>query len=201
MEKHHSPDDGANLNGIKRKRSTAPGALRSKLACDECRRRKLRCDNGHPCDGCRSRGLSCTVSSSSRPPGRPRGATLNHAGTQNHESTGAPAMIAAEEPHYHLRPTVAVTPSVDSQASYSTTLNNQPTSPNYLGPSSTGLSQPREPSNRIFSVGFDNDVDTDTVMNQYQIPALDFTNHLGDLGQDWESMDLLNGFWQLPPMV
>ena len=201
MEKHHSPDDGAYLDGLKRKRSVGSGAVRSKLACDECRRRKLRCDNGHPCDGCNSRGLPCTVSSSSRPPGRPRAEILNHAGTQSHESTAAVGMIVAEEAHYHHPPITAVTPSLDSQTSYSTTLNNQTKSPNYPGRSSIGVSQTIEPSDRLYSAGFDDAVDTDIAMTQYQIPSMEYTDHLDAIGQDWESMDFMNGFWQLPPMV
>ncbi|KAI8961159.1 hypothetical protein F5Y11DRAFT_327507 [Daldinia sp. FL1419] len=45
---------------------------RSRLACDQCRKRKLKCNNVRPCEACRSKMLQCTVSSSSRPPGRPR---------------------------------------------------------------------------------------------------------------------------------
>ena len=45
---------------------------RSKLACDQCRKRKLKCNNTRPCESCRSKLLNCSVSSSSRPPGRPR---------------------------------------------------------------------------------------------------------------------------------
>ena len=42
------------------------------MACDQCRKRKLKCDNVRPCESCRSKQLECTVSSTSRPPGRPR---------------------------------------------------------------------------------------------------------------------------------
>ncbi|CAM1509685.1 Fc.00g000200.m01.CDS01 [Cosmosporella sp. VM-42] len=45
---------------------------RSRLACDQCRKRKLKCNNVRPCGSCQSKLLTCTVSSSSRPPGRPR---------------------------------------------------------------------------------------------------------------------------------
>ncbi|KAI1652744.1 hypothetical protein F4813DRAFT_376963 [Daldinia decipiens] len=49
---------------------------RSKLACDQCRKRKLKCNNVRPCESCRTKMLSCTVSSTSRPPGRPRNPVL-----------------------------------------------------------------------------------------------------------------------------
>ncbi|KAI0105868.1 hypothetical protein F4814DRAFT_77179 [Daldinia grandis] len=49
---------------------------RSKLACDQCRKRKLKCNNVRPCESCRAKMLPCTVSSSSRPPGRPRNPVL-----------------------------------------------------------------------------------------------------------------------------
>lgn len=45
---------------------------RSRLACDQCRKRKLKCSNVRPCEACLSKQLPCTVSSTSRPPGRPR---------------------------------------------------------------------------------------------------------------------------------
>jgi hypothetical protein len=44
---------------------------RSKLACDQCRKRKLKCNNTRPCDSCRTKMLLCTISGSSRPAGRP----------------------------------------------------------------------------------------------------------------------------------
>lgn len=45
---------------------------RSKLACDQCRRGKLKCDDSHPCTGCSKKNIECTVSAASRRPGRPR---------------------------------------------------------------------------------------------------------------------------------
>lgn len=45
---------------------------RSKMACDECRKRKLRCDERRPCETCRTRELPCTISSTRKGPGRPR---------------------------------------------------------------------------------------------------------------------------------
>lgn len=57
-------------------RSSVSSKERAKLACDECRRRKLRCDNLHPCKSCRTKRLQCHVSKSSKPPGRPRHNTL-----------------------------------------------------------------------------------------------------------------------------
>jgi hypothetical protein len=45
---------------------------RSRLACDNCRKQKLKCSDTRPCESCRFKLLECTISSSSRPPGRPR---------------------------------------------------------------------------------------------------------------------------------
>lgn len=45
---------------------------RSKMACDQCRKRKLKCDEQRPCETCRTRELPCTISSTRKGPGRPR---------------------------------------------------------------------------------------------------------------------------------
>ena len=45
---------------------------RSRIACDSCRSKKLKCDNATPCRTCVARNVPCTTSSSSRRPGRPR---------------------------------------------------------------------------------------------------------------------------------
>lgn len=45
---------------------------RSKIACDQCRKRKLKCDDQLPCQSCVTKKLSCTVSADSKRPGRPR---------------------------------------------------------------------------------------------------------------------------------
>lgn len=45
---------------------------RSRLACDSCRRKKLKCDNTTPCRTCQVRKIPCITSSGSRRPGRPR---------------------------------------------------------------------------------------------------------------------------------
>lgn len=45
---------------------------RSRLACDSCRRKKLKCNNETPCQTCITRKIKCTTSSTSRRPGRPR---------------------------------------------------------------------------------------------------------------------------------
>ena len=45
---------------------------RSKSACDQCRKRKLKCDDHSPCNNCQTRHLACTTSSLRKGPGRPR---------------------------------------------------------------------------------------------------------------------------------
>ena len=52
--------------------TSVQGKDRAKLACDECRKRKLKCNTTHPCRSCCAKRLKCHVSKSSRPPGRPR---------------------------------------------------------------------------------------------------------------------------------
>lgn len=68
-----APSESSGLVPLVRDERVRPGGReRSRLACDQCRKRKLKCDNARPCESCRSKNLSCTVSSTSRPPGRPR---------------------------------------------------------------------------------------------------------------------------------
>ncbi|KAH8815294.1 hypothetical protein F5884DRAFT_172896 [Xylogone sp. PMI_703] len=74
MKKFH-PEDGPASETVSRQpdgRLRPSQTERSRLACDQCRKRKLKCNNTRPCESCRSKLLPCTVSSSSRPPGRPR---------------------------------------------------------------------------------------------------------------------------------
>ncbi|KAB5540295.1 hypothetical protein GE09DRAFT_1245326 [Coniochaeta sp. 2T2.1] len=79
IEKLHRQDDG-NSSGISASQRSGErnprDRERSRLACDQCRKRKLKCDNVRPCRSCQSKLLTCTVSSSSRPPGRPRNVDL-----------------------------------------------------------------------------------------------------------------------------
>jgi hypothetical protein len=77
MDKLHGRRDGVSTSSSNSQRQNerhgdAKGRERSRLACDQCRKRKLKCDNVRPCRSCRTKLLTCTVSSSSRPPGRPR---------------------------------------------------------------------------------------------------------------------------------
>lgn len=53
---------------------------RSRLACDSCRRKKLKCDNTTPCRTCVARKIQCTTSTASRRPGRPRHAESSSPG-------------------------------------------------------------------------------------------------------------------------
>ena len=46
--------------------------IRSRLACDQCRRQKLKCNDSHPCHACRLKGIECVVAGNSRPSGRPK---------------------------------------------------------------------------------------------------------------------------------
>ena len=64
--------DGDKLSHSKPKKKKSEVHERSKLACDQCRRGKLKCDNHHPCQACRNKRTVCTVSIASRRPGRPR---------------------------------------------------------------------------------------------------------------------------------
>lgn len=77
---------------------------RARLACDQCRKRKLKCDNTLPCESCRSKSLDCVVSSSSRPPGRPRNAPILTSPVElSTISTSSPSNAPCE-PTYDVEP-------------------------------------------------------------------------------------------------
>ncbi|OQV05163.1 Zinc-finger double domain-containing protein [Cladophialophora immunda] len=81
------------LEDYRSKKARSSQRERSRLACDQCRRGKLKCDNHHPCQACRNKHLSCTVSSSSRGPGRPR----NHEGPEQRlDQDGIPSENALD---------------------------------------------------------------------------------------------------------
>lgn len=67
---HSAPASGESEPSAKRLRSVP--LERSKIACDQCRKRKLKCDDQLPCQSCVTKKLPCTVSANSKRPGRPR---------------------------------------------------------------------------------------------------------------------------------
>lgn len=65
-------------------RSTA-----TKLPCDACRRRKVRCDYGRPCERCQSYDLACTFDSvrKKRGPKKGKGAVVAQLRAESHSNT------------------------------------------------------------------------------------------------------------------
>lgn len=51
---------------------------RSKIACDQCRKRKLKCGDQVPCQSCVTKKLPCSISANSKRPGRPRATQPTH---------------------------------------------------------------------------------------------------------------------------
>jgi hypothetical protein len=71
-DKHEKRCDEGYTDDFEGDRPVSVRHARSRLACDSCRKRKLRCDDVTPCRSCVSKGIVCTTSSTSRRPGRPR---------------------------------------------------------------------------------------------------------------------------------
>ena len=98
LKRHHVPDEpGAEVNEHLAKKLMSARQERSRQACDECRSRKLKCDNVHPCRSCHTKGLTCKVSSDRKGPGRPRnGSTLSppHTGPQDVSPQKSDAMAS-----------------------------------------------------------------------------------------------------------
>lgn len=84
---------------------------RSRLACDQCRKRKLRCNDERPCEPCLLKGLTCSMSSTSRPTGRPRNsASTPHPRTTLMDPTTTVAK-PSPDPRSHSTPMQPTPPS------------------------------------------------------------------------------------------
>lgn len=172
---------------------TLGGRERAKLACDECRKRKLKCDNSHPCRNCRLKNRQCQVSDASRPPGRPRRATsepsndlTDHAGADAFELSAASiawninnlnstdSRMGLMEEISHPAASQSTFPLLSfDQAEMSTQLQQQP---------------PPDPGQRG-SIADD--------------PIESLSSHMnGAVDPTWEvNIDLLEDLYQLPPLV
>ena len=162
----------ASDNRMTKKARTIPQA-RSKLACDQCRKRKLKCDEPRPCKACRTRGQSCIISSLSKGPGRPRNHDVHIpadgvSASNAHDNSSLPANTAPWNPEQ--LDTALSTASAVSQTQRQTHAegHNIPLSDFEASfPSSTGLN----------------------------LDHVDMTN--------WNEgeVDIMEGIWELPSLV
>ena len=190
LKRHHLPDDtGADIDGHLPKKLTSARQERSKQACDQCRSRKLKCDNTHPCGSCRSKKLPCEVSSDRKGPGRPRAdivvspqipgpQDVSHRGTASASLDGeAPALQATSVP--------SNLPLETSDA-----LPNKGPCP---GPT---IEMPSISANSIqHSQNAIQFHEADTALS---VSNMDFFTDGDFVGQSWGDCSLSDGLWQLP---
>ena len=135
---------------------------RSRIACDSCRRKKLKCDNATPCRTCVARNVPCTTSSTSRRPGRPR-----------HDESSSP--ITDEpgqfEPVQHIQ---AIPTVYDGVA-------NTIEADSYANVNIGGQIQPRISPDTYLSEDCTLQPDSFPVFNDFATVGLDFMNGLWEL--------------------
>lgn len=170
-----------------------PRKERSKLACNECRRKKLKCDNSHPCETCRARNLPCTVSDASRPPGRPK---TGQSDLSKRVSLGEDAVELCQLPHMSM----AMVPDVyepPTTSNSQTRLDYSPSNPVLL-------------LNNISTADFDLSQGPDTNdlpmtdPNTITVDAMEaaFPNETMIIDESWDHPQFFDGFdWQLPTLV
>jgi len=169
-----------------------PRKERSKLACNECRRKKLKCDNSHPCATCRARSLPCTVSSASRPPGRPRNGETDLSrqsflrdNPPEMSQLGQSAVMMAQD---------AFEPQHTSNSG--THLDTSPSNPVLLvnSISAADFDLPQDQGNNDMLNG-PNPITIDTM-------EVAFPNESNIMDESWGYPQFLEGFdWQLPTLV
>lgn len=135
---------------------------RSRIACDSCRRKKLKCDNATPCRTCVARNVPCTTSSASRRPGRPR-----------HDESSSPI---TDEPG-QFEP-VQHTPAIPTvYAGVANTIEAD----GYANVNTGGQIQPLTSPEIYLSQDYTLQSDSFPVFNDFATVGLDFMNGLWEL--------------------
>ena len=196
MQRFHAAEGTASYPSSPQSSSKSKSSRkeRSKLACDQCRKRKLRCDNLHPCEPCRTKKLLCAVSSTSRPPGRPR-----------HDEPSSPADQYMQNYVVHSSEISAVPVSWMPDVLESTTPRIVPLPmapgtgrsdiPNHLEPlpsSTTNLSQVQQQTD-----------EPNAHPDSLEIDAMGalFPDSAMNMDQSWEDVDFMDGLWPFPSCV
>lgn len=171
---------------------------RSRMACDQCRKRKLKCDDQRPCETCRTRDLPCTISSTRKGPGRPR--THGDRGSSNAIS---PWQTLEDSPQPASTTLLGTTSSASHPASTVLDVGNASPGTPELNRMACNLSPAITPAPRF---------DVQTVSDAAAFPLSAFEDtfpSLSEIGRDeqdtleWNphDIDLLSGFWDPPTSV
>ena len=203
MKRYHAPELDPGASGplepsVKRLKSTLQE--RSKLACDQCRKRKLKCSDRRPCESCGVKQLSCTVSSSSKPPGRPRHDEARFfVGGSRRQSTNdfseAP-QVPVDWPPQGVESTTNRGIS-NSSAAASTMLEQESLASsvsdvNGLARTQQQLYQQRNSPNEI-------NLDATEAIFPFESSLL--FDGAARVNQSWQDMGFMNTFWENPSLV
>ena len=202
MKRNHAQELGPNAAGQRELGSKRPKLTlheRSKLACDQCRKKKLKCSDQRPCDPCRTKQLPCTVSSSSRPPGRPRhasGPLIDDSGPGGSNDFAA----APREPPSWSTP---ILESITS-AGLSTSLNATYTTLEHAGLTSTlhdldGLVRPSQDLDR--QPDEPNEIILDSAEAGFPLDSSLLFDPAAPVNQGWQDVGFMDTFWELPSLV
>lgn len=170
-----------------------PRKERSKLACNECRRKKLKCDNSHPCETCRVKNLPCTVSDASRPPGRPK---TGQSELSKRASTHDDTFEIPRLPHI---PTAMVQDIYEPESTAVSLAQINDTPGNHVlllnNLSSAELDLSRVPETTDLSMDDPTSITVDAM-------EAAFPNEAILIDESWDHPHFLDGFdWQLPTLV
>ena len=182
---HPSNSSPANVSGS----PTPQRQSRSKLACDQCRSRKLKCDNSHPCNSCRVKQLPCTISSSSRPAGRPR--------------NSQPRLVPHDTSHTDVNDSVDTSTAPvswapggsESDAVVGFILTNGASLLDASSWESTAFPLTQEipqQADGLLGNADENFIDPEVAV---------FTNGTVNTQQGWNDVELMDGLWQVPLLV
>lgn len=190
-----SNDDGASDG-------RPPPHERSKMACDQCRRRKLRCNDIRPCEACNAKDLFCTVSTSRKGPGRPRNPDRislsgDHATSVVSEPPPFPVIAANPPPTYnaHTVPSTIAAPldATDAPLSIIETLD---TVSSEITPASHPHAQTLS-DGQVFPLSAFGTSLSSAFASTFNEPTQDWNN--GDI--DFMDGDYMDEFWELSSSV
>lgn len=195
MKRFHTIDG---LDGQMIKKPRTAERERIKLACDQCRKRKLKCDDQRPCAACRTRDLPCTSSSLSRGPGRPRNYDV-------HDLADA-ALVSNMLDRSAISETLAMEPPETVDLFTAITASS---------PAASGIGRPDSLDDLIPSLSGQtaaSDIQRQTHAEGHTLPLRDFDaafppesgialDEAGIMEWDAGDVDFINGIWELPSLV
>ena len=199
MKRYHEQEinpQASAQRSVAGKRPASTVHERSRLACDYCRKKKLKCSDQRPCESCRTKQLPCTVSSSSKPPGRPRHEArpvVNGSGPGPH----AEALQESDNWPTPIMESMAATSLANSLSVTQTTLDNSSLAS--AGHDLNGLAPP------VPQLALQPDGPNEILLNSSEDILPPSNSCLFDaaasVDPSWQDMGFMDTFWELPSLV